>query len=85
MKCDTVPFFPFAYDDASDTYHNNNISTLLMDNHWTQWRNWADLYGDEFYDMARGIPDSLKKDAVCCSAQINLNTDNMFKYFTDQS
>jgi hypothetical protein len=75
----------FAYDPKADSYENNATSSLLMSDHWTQWRNWVELYGNEFYDMARGIPASLKKDAVRCPAQINFDTDDsMFKYFTEQ-
>ncbi|KAF2179237.1 putative O-methyltransferase [Zopfia rhizophila CBS 207.26] len=75
----------FSYDAATDSYENNPCSTLLLSDHWTQWRNWVDLYGNEFYDMARGIPLSLQKDAVRSPAQINFDTDDsMFKYFTDQ-
>ncbi|KAI1435781.1 S-adenosyl-L-methionine-dependent methyltransferase [Xylaria sp. CBS 124048] len=75
----------FAYDASADSYRNNATSTLLRRDHWTQWRNWVGLYGNEFYDMARGIPQSLKKDAVRCPAQIEFNTDaSMFAYFTSQ-
>lgn len=75
----------FAHDPTTDSYENNSVSKLLVSDHWTQWRNWVDLYGNEFYDMARGIPSSVKKDAVRCPAQINFDTDDsMFKYFTDQ-
>lgn len=75
----------FTYDAESDRYSNNHTSTLLTSDHWTQWRNWVELYGNEFYDMARGIPASCKKDAVRSPAQINYDTDDsMFKYFSDQ-
>ncbi|OTB04090.1 hypothetical protein M426DRAFT_321185 [Hypoxylon sp. CI-4A] len=75
----------FAYDADTDSYSNNHTSTLLMSNHWTQWRNWVELYGNQFYDMARGIPSSCRKDAVRSPAQIEFDTDeSMFKYFTDK-
>ncbi|KAI1778790.1 S-adenosyl-L-methionine-dependent methyltransferase [Hypoxylon cercidicola] len=75
----------FSYDAGTDTYENNHTSTLIMSDHWTQWRNWVELYGNEFYDMARGIPPSCKKDATRSPAQINFNTnDSMFKYFSDK-
>ncbi|KAL1604779.1 hypothetical protein SLS60_004319 [Paraconiothyrium brasiliense] len=75
----------FLYDTHKDSYSNNATSTLLTTNHWTQWRNWVELYGNEFYDMARGLPESLKKDVLRCPAQVNFDTDDsMFKYFTDQ-
>ncbi|KAH7303236.1 O-methyltransferase-domain-containing protein [Stachybotrys elegans] len=73
----------FAYDVDTDTYSNNATSTLLLKDHWTQWRNWVELYGNEFYDMARGIPESCKAGATRSPAQINYDTDeSMFQYFT---
>ena len=75
----------FSYDSATDAYQNNSTSKLLESGHWTQWRNWIELYGNEFYDMARGIPTSCREDAVRSPSQINYNTDDsMFKYFTEQ-
>lgn len=75
----------FTYDAPADTYANNSTSELLLSDHWTQWRNWVDLYGNEFYDMARGIPASCAKDAIRTAAQINFDTDlDMFTYFTNQ-
>ncbi|KAF2276639.1 putative O-methyltransferase [Westerdykella ornata] len=75
----------FSYDAQKKTYRNNSTSTLLLKDHWTQWRNWVDLYGNEFYDMARGIQQSCRSDAVRSPAQINYDTDDsMFKYFTER-
>jgi hypothetical protein len=75
----------FSYSRASDAYSNNSTSNLLLSTHWTQWRNWVDLYGNEFYDMARGLQKSCESEATRCAAQINYDThDTMFKYFTDQ-
>ncbi|KAH8160893.1 hypothetical protein CIB48_g7358 [Xylaria polymorpha] len=75
----------FAYDVSTDSYSNNATSVLLLTDHWTQWRNWVGLYGNEFYDMARGIPQACKKDATRSPAQIDFNTDDtMFTYFTKQ-
>ncbi|POS75431.1 hypothetical protein DHEL01_v206173 [Diaporthe helianthi] len=75
----------FSLDAAGDRIQNNRVSEILKTNHWTQWHNWVDLYGNEFYDMARSIPESCKVDAIRCPAQINFDTDDsMFKYFTDQ-
>ncbi|KAL5364142.1 S-adenosyl-L-methionine-dependent methyltransferase [Aspergillus floccosus] len=72
----------FSYDAETDRYDNNHTSTLLLRDHWTQWHNWVDLYGNQFYDMAAGIPASLDKDAVRCPAQIAFNTDeSMFTHF----
>ncbi|EKG22618.1 O-methyltransferase family 2 [Macrophomina phaseolina MS6] len=48
---------------------------MLVKDHWTQWHQWVTLYGNQFYDMARGIPASLRKDATRTPAQINYDTD----------
>ncbi|KAL2869632.1 O-methyltransferase gliM [Aspergillus lucknowensis] len=75
----------FQYNAENATYSNNPTSDMLRSDHWTQWQHWVDLYGNEFYDMARGIPASLKQGTTRTPAQINFNTDqNMFDYFTDQ-
>jgi hypothetical protein len=75
----------FSYEESTGRFSNNHTSTLLLSNHWTQWRNWVTLYGNQFYDMARGIPDSLKEGENRWPAQINFNTDeNMFTYFQKQ-
>lgn len=75
----------FEHDATTDSYQNNRTSRLLRSDHWTQWRNWIDLYGNEFYDMSRGIPLSCKKDATRAPAQINFDTDkSMFTYFTEK-
>ncbi|KIA75384.1 hypothetical protein HK57_00103 [Aspergillus ustus] len=75
----------FTYSADKDTYSNNPTSEMLKTDHWTQWHNWVDLYGNEFYDMARGIPASLRQGTVRTPAQINFDTDeNMFDYFTRQ-
>ncbi|KAG6988947.1 hypothetical protein G7Y79_00067g095620 [Physcia stellaris] len=75
----------FTYNAPADTYANNTTSELLLSDHWTQWCNWVDLYGNEFYNMARGIPASCAKDATRTAAQINFDTDlDMFTYFTNQ-
>lgn len=75
----------FEYDEHTGLYGNNHTSSLLRTDHWTQWRNWVELYGNQFYDIARGIPDSTKKDATKSAAQINFDTDlDMFTYFQQQ-
>jgi hypothetical protein len=72
----------FAYDQDTGTYANTHVSNLLHSKHWTQWHNWVDLYGNQFYDIARGIPKSVRSDATRWAAQINYDTDqNMFEYF----
>ena len=75
----------FNYDAVSKKFSHNRTSTLLQSDHWTGWANWVDLYGNEFYDIARAIPASIKEDAVRSGAQINFDTDeNMFTYFQSQ-
>lgn len=75
----------FSFNAEYSIYENNSASMLLLSDHWTQWRNWVDLYGNEFYDMARGIPASCKHDATRSAAQVHFDTDDsMFKYFSDR-
>ncbi|EON97848.1 putative o-methyltransferase protein [Phaeoacremonium minimum UCRPA7] len=75
----------FQYDHQSNVFSNNAASEMLTSDHWTQWRNWVDLYGNEFYDIARGIPASLKADTKRSAAQHNYDTDDdMFTYFQKQ-
>ena len=75
----------FDYNPDTGQYTNTHVSNLLRSDHWTQWHNWIDLYGNEFYDIARGIPKSISKDATRWAAQINFDTDmNMFDYFNSQ-
>ncbi|MCJ1348215.1 hypothetical protein MMC31_006446 [Peltigera leucophlebia] len=52
----------FNFDEETGLYSNNRTSTLLQSDHWTQWHNWVDLHGNEFYDIARGIPASVHQD-----------------------
>ena len=75
----------FKYDAFTSTYSNNHISELLCTDHWTQWHNWVELYGSQFYDIARGIPQSIQEGQTRWGAQINYDTDdNMFTYFQSQ-
>lgn len=75
----------FDYDASTSTYRNNSSSTLLMKNHWTQWHRWVDLYGNEFYKAAQGIPDAVKQGETRSAAQITYETKkNIFTYFAEQ-
>ncbi|KAI3326354.1 S-adenosyl-L-methionine-dependent methyltransferase [Xylariaceae sp. AK1471] len=75
----------FTYDESTDRYSNSPASSLLASNHWTQWHNWVTLYGTQFYDIARGIPDSIAENASRSAAQINYDTDDdMFTFFRRQ-
>ncbi|TWU74041.1 hypothetical protein ED733_002449 [Metarhizium rileyi] len=74
----------FDYEDSFGSYRNNSSSTLLMKDHWTQWYRWVDLYGNEFYEAARGIPDAIKEGEARCAAQITYQTEMpIFKYFAE--
>ncbi|KAI1182835.1 putative O-methyltransferase [Nemania serpens] len=75
----------FEYDEQTGLYSNNETSSLLRADHWTGWRNWVELYGNQFYDVARGIPESVQSQTTRSAAQINYDTDsNMFEYFKQQ-
>jgi len=74
----------FSYDEATDRYSNNSTSQLLLKDHWTQWRNWVDMYGNEMYDMARGIPQQCRAGETRMAGQIEYKTDkSMFQFFVD--
>ncbi len=75
----------FTYDDVSGRYSNSAASSLIASKHWTQWHNWVTLYGNQFYDIARGIPASVDQDASRTAAQLNYNTnEDMFTFFRTQ-
>ncbi|KAL7952872.1 O-methyltransferase domain-containing protein [Trichoderma compactum] len=51
----------------------------------TQWHRWVSLYGDEFYDAAKGIPEAIKEGETRSAAQITCATDkNIFTYFAEK-
>jgi hypothetical protein len=76
----------FAYDESTGTYRNNPASVLLRTDHWTQWHRWVDLYGSEFYDMARGIPAAVmaRNAATRTAAQIAFGTDKSVFDYADE-
>ncbi|KAL9059847.1 MAG: hypothetical protein Q9162_000917 [Coniocarpon cinnabarinum] len=75
----------FHYDPREDRCANNAASELLTVDHASQWRNWVDLYGHEFYDIARGIPACCRREAQRSAAQLEFDTDqDMFTYFTER-
>lgn len=75
----------FDFDESTGRYSNSPASCLLRSDHWTQWHNWVTLYGDQFYDIARGIPESLNENTSRWAAQINYDTDEeMFSFFQRQ-
>ncbi|KAJ5514130.1 hypothetical protein N7463_003682 [Penicillium fimorum] len=75
----------FTFHPSQATCTNNYTFTLLLCDHWTQWHNWVDLYSTRFYDMSRGIPASIQKEASRTPAQIHYDTaQDMFTYFREQ-
>jgi len=75
----------FIFDDSTGRFSNSAASSLLRSEHWTQWHNWVTLYGNQFYDIARGIGMSIRGDATRSAAQTNYDTDDdMFSYFRSQ-
>lgn len=75
----------FARESDDDVYSHSPASSLIQSDHWTQWHNWIRLYGNQFYDIARGIPESLKANTTRCAAQVSFDTnENMFAYFNQR-
>ncbi|KAL7811120.1 S-adenosyl-L-methionine-dependent methyltransferase [Trichoderma gracile] len=75
----------FAYDAPTDTYSHNEASLLLQKDHWTQWHRWVTLYGEEFYDAARAIPQAIRAGESRSAAQIAYGTDKpIFTYFAER-
>jgi hypothetical protein len=75
----------FAHDAATGLYSNSASSTLLTKTHWTQWHRWVELYGNEFYDAARGIPAAARAGQSRSAAQVEYGTDqNIFAYFAER-
>ncbi|CAI7629508.1 unnamed protein product [Penicillium glandicola] len=75
----------FDFDRESQRYSLNECSQLLLTDHWTRWWHWVDLYGNEFYDMARGIPAACREGEMRMPSQIAFDTDlSMFSWFAAQ-
>ncbi|KAE8137351.1 O-methyltransferase-domain-containing protein [Aspergillus pseudotamarii] len=75
----------FEFHAASSSYSNNACSLLLQKKHWTKWWYWVDLYGNEFYEMARGIPAACRQGEKRMPSQIAFDTDmSMFSWFAAQ-
>ncbi|KAF4948218.1 hypothetical protein FGADI_9810 [Fusarium gaditjirri] len=75
----------FLYEPATDKYALNHVSRLLLKDHASQWHNWVTLYGNQFFDIARGIPGAVGQGSTRCAAQVNFDTDlDMFAYFESQ-
>lgn len=71
----------FNYSPETDSYSNNPASELLMKTHWTQWHNWTDLYGNEFYDICRALPEAIKGGETKSAAQIHYKMDKNLYHF----
>ena len=72
----------FNWDPQTDTVANNRVSTRLQKDHWMRWCFWVDLYGNEMYDAARGIPEAVRRGVERTPAQVSFQTDlDMFTYF----
>jgi hypothetical protein len=72
----------FVRDPQTDTFANNRVSTRLRKDHWMRWCFWVDLYGNEMYDAARGIPEAVRRGVERTPAQVGFATDlDMFAYF----
>ncbi|KAJ5375405.1 Winged helix-turn-helix transcription repressor DNA-binding [Penicillium concentricum] len=71
----------FEFDTKSQCYSLNECSELLLTDHWTRWWHWVDLYGNEFYEMARGIPAACREEEMRMPSQIAFDTElNMFRW-----
>jgi hypothetical protein len=65
-----------------EKYALNHVSRLLLKDYAPQWHNWVTLYGNQFFDIARGIPEAVRAGPTRCAAQVNFDTDlDMFAYF----
>lgn len=72
---------------SSAIYANNRASTLLMRSHWTQWHRWADLYPNDFYNIASAIPQAVATGESRNAAQIGYGIDvntTLFGYLETQ-
>lgn len=75
----------FSYEPATEEYALNHVSRLLLKDHATQWHNWVTLYGNQFFDIARGIPEAVQSGSTRSAAQVNFDTNlDMFAYFESQ-
>lgn len=70
---------------VSAVYRNNRTSELLTTEHWTQWRLWSDLYGNDFFNVSRSMPDAVRIGEHRTAAQIEYKTEmNLFDYLAKE-
>lgn len=75
----------FTHDVSRKTYDNNHVSLLLCHDHWTQWHLWADLYGNDFFDVSRSMPQAVRLGEKRAAAQVEYNTElNIFDFLSQQ-
>ncbi|PNS14337.1 Sterigmatocystin 8-O-methyltransferase [Sphaceloma murrayae] len=74
----------FSYGPQKGTISNNHVSELLEPDHWTQWHQWVETYGDIFYEIARGIPDATKELETRSPAGVVFNSDLRFPALIEQ-
>jgi len=74
----------FATPDNGASYQNNRVSELLRSDHWTQWHLWTDLYGNDFFNVSRSMPQAVKIGEARSAAQIEYGTEmNLFDYLAE--
>lgn len=70
---------------VSAVFTNNRTSELLRRDHWTGWFRWSDLYGNEFFDVARSMPDAVRIGEHRTAAQIQYKTElGLFDYLAKE-
>lgn len=71
--------------DGTILFNNNRVSDLLRRDHWTQWHLWTDLYGNDFYNVARSMPAAVKIGEARSAAQIEYGTEmDLFEYLAKE-
>lgn len=74
-----------SFDHVTASYSNNSTSELLRRDHRAQWRNWVDLYGNELYEIAKGISKQVPAASTRIAGQHVFDTDGaLFDYFVDK-
>ncbi|KAF2219170.1 O-methyltransferase glim [Elsinoe ampelina] len=74
----------FTFDEVAQVYRNNRASELLQKDHWTQWHLWSDLYGTDFYDVCRAMPEAVSVGERRSAAQIAWGTEKgLFDYMAE--
>ncbi|CAI7602448.1 unnamed protein product [Penicillium glandicola] len=80
-----VKFGLLEYNIVTRQYSNNRASALLTHDHWTQWHRWSDLYGTDFFDASRAMPQAIKAGESLSAAQIEYGTNlSLFEFFSEQ-